>query len=1141
MSAKSSMHIFIFICVFLRLANFTASLSQKLVRPGAGAYNDQKRGSAALMKGMGSSARPYFLAVWIYISVYGAVSSKCAPTAGGAPMLRINDGWRFAPGKPEGFMPVSIPHDWLIGDVNNLYQSGEGWYTRSLDLGSLLEGQRVILRFDGVYMDSTLYVNGREAGVWKYGYTAFEHDITDFVRTDRPNTLLLRVDYKAPSARWYTGAGIYRDVFLKIKNACHFVSDGIYVTTFQEDGVWRYEVDAEVETDGRPHALRHTLLDADGPVVPWDIDNPRLYTLRSELLIDGAVADTEETRFGFRKTEFSTDRGFFLNGRHVKLNGVCLHHDLGALGAAVYPDAIRRHLRLLREMGVNAVRTAHNPPAKAFMDLADELGFLVLSELLDIWRRPKNTYDYARFFDQWVERDVAAWIRRDRNHPSVILWSVGNEIHDTHADAESGGETLRRLVALVRLHDPKGHALATFCSNYMPWENTQRCADIVKIVGYNYAEKLYADHHAAHPDWVIYGGETCSTAQSRGVYHFPLAKSMLADDDLQCSSLGNSATSWGAKSVEDCIRIDRDTPFSLGQFVWAGQDYLGEPTPYHTKNAYLGHIDTAGFPKDSYYLFKAAWTDGATRPMVHVYPYWDFSPGQMIDVRVCSNAPRVALFLNGESLGDATLDGRLVADYRVAYRPGELRAVAYDALGVPGAEMRRCSFGEAHSLRIERETVGALVFATITAADRDGNLVENANRRVRVRVAGGTLLGLDNGDSTDTDQYQTDSRRLFSGKLLAIVMRHGSAEPTLTAELCEQDIPIRKVELIANGYTVAARTFPPDATYTDLCWRLTDAGGIDSPLGHLRVAKDGLNAMIVPKGDGTVYVRCAPTNGANHPAFISQIEVEITGHGKPFLDPYAFVSGGLYNASNVPLTNGNERGVATLRDGESHVGFRDLNFGDFGADTLILPLFPLDKEPFSFEIWEGMPLMGGKKLCVAVYDRGSVWNTYQEAAYTLPRRLRGVTTLCFVFRQKVHIKGFRFERIEKAYAQLPAASSDRVYGDDFAVRGDTVERIGNNVTLTYEHMDFGTGGARGVRLCWRSARAGNSVLLAFTSETGDARRMVELPEAVEYAHADFAFSAPVCGKQTVSLIFLPGCALDLAWLRFLPANDQPEG
>lgn len=1048
-------------------------------------------------------------------------------------MLPLHDGWQFAKGKPEQFVPVELPHDWLISDTRNLYQSGTGYYRRELDTGFLGAGQRLFLRFDGVYMDTSVYVNGRMAGEWKCGCTAFTLEITDLLEIGGRNELLVKVGYKAPSARWYTGAGIYRDVWLIVKNACHFVPDGLYVSTFQKDGRWRYTARAEVETGGKPYEVRHTLPDETGDILPWDIDHPRLYTLRSELLVDGRVMDTEQTRIGFRSIAFTPDRGFFLNGRHVKLKGVCLHGDLGALGGAVHPDAVRRQLALMRAMGANALRTAHNPPAKAFMEIADEMGFLVMSEFSDVWRRPKTAYDYARFFDEWADRDVAAWVRRDRNHPSLILWCVGNEIQDTHLDAEDGARTLRRLLRLVREHDPLGNAVPTLCSNYMPWKNTQKCADLVKVIGYNYGEKHYAAHHAAHPDWVIYGGETCSTVQSRGIYHFPLTQPMLADDDLQCSALGNSSTSWGAKSVEACILDDLKAPYSLGQFIWAGQDYLGEPTPYHTKNAYLGHVDTAGFPKDSYFLFKAGWTDWKTDPMVHLFPYWDFSPGQPVDVRVCSNAPFVELFQDGRSLGRQKLDGRLVTDWRLEYRPGVLTAAAYDESGTLLAEAERRSFSEAVSFHIRDEAYGRLHFMEITALDKDGYAVENANRRVYVSVRGGTLLGLDNGDATDFEPYQTDNRRLFGGRLLAIVKAQPGERPELSASFCDKDIPIRKVELSVSGHTVTAGILPENATYDDLVWRATDVRGIDSPLADLKVAADGKSAELVPKGDGEVYIRCSPKNGRGHAAFISALPFTIAGKGRKFLDPYGFVSGGLYSKSNVELTNGNERGVATLRDGESHVGFQSLDFGAYGSDELTVSLFPLEKDPFVFEVWEGMPLEGGEKIADLSYTLGSVWNTYQEATYRLPRRLKGVAALCLVFRQKVHLKGFRFTRYQKAFQRLWAGENDLVYGDSYRVAGGAMEGIGNNVTLVYEGMDFGQAGAGRVALRWRSRLASNAIQLVFADGQGETRHMVRVERAADYTEGVFPLEKRVTGLHTVSLVFLPGCDLDLAWIQFM--------
>lgn len=394
-------------------------------------------------------------------------------------------------------------------------------------------------------------------------------------------------------------------------------------------------------------------------------------------------------------------------------------------------------------------------PAPDVMEQADEMGFLVVSEAFDMWERPKNAFDYARFFPEWWRRDVKSWVRRDRNHPSLIMWSIGNEIYDTHA-GERGQELTRLLAGEVRRHDPDGHAGVTLGSNYMPWENAQKCADIVKLAGYNYAEKYYQEHHRKHPDWVIYGSETGSVVSSRGVYHFPYSSQILADEDGQCSSLGNSSTSWGARSAESCILAEREAPFSCGQFLWTGFDYIGEPTPYHTRSSYFGQLDTAGFPKDSYYIYQAAWTDWREHPMVHVFPYWDFNRGQAVDVRVCSNAPRVELFLNGKSLGSRSMDRDSgtypQGHWQISFEPGKLCARAYDEEGNLVAQESRSSFGEAARIVMaaDRNVIRGdgrdMAFVEISVLDGQGRPVENAVNRIRVSVTGkGYLAGLDNG------------------------------------------------------------------------------------------------------------------------------------------------------------------------------------------------------------------------------------------------------------------------------------------------------------------------------------------------------------------------------------------------------------
>lgn len=1049
-------------------------------------------------------------------------------------MILLNNGWMFSKDDTH-YSSIQLPHDWLIYNVNHLYESGTAYYKRELDTSFLQDGQRVFLHFDGVYMDSTLYVNEKKVGEWKYGYTAFEFDITDFIRNDTYNLILVKVTYISPNARWYTGAGIFRDVHLKIKSSSYFITDGINITTYKKDNLWCYEVDAEVFTQQKPYTTNHVILEDVDEFKSWDIEHPHLYTLRSTLIVDGIIMDTVDTRFGFRTLSFTTDKGFYLNDKYVKLKGVCLHHDLGALGSAVHRDAIYRQLLLLKDMGVNAIRTAHNPPAKVFMDLTDEMGFLVMSELLDIWEHPKNTYDYSRFFKDWVEKDVASWIRRDRNHPSIIMWSVGNEIYDTHKDKVEGGNTLRYLMDLVYKHDPKGHAPVTLCSNYMPWENTQECADIVKLVGYNYGEVLYEEHHKKYPDWIIYGSETCSTVASRGIYHFPLHKSILADDDLQCSALGNSATSWGAKSVEACIKKDFETSYSLGQFIWAGQDYLGEPTPYHTKNSYLGQIDTAGFPKDSYYIFKAAWTDYKSSPMIHLFPYWDFSPGQLIDVRVCSNGKKVELFLNHNSLGVRDFDNIFVTDWQIPYEPGILTAIAYDEEDNIIATATRKSFGDVVGLDLEEVIIGELIFVTITAYDKDNNPVENANCRVKVEVSKeGSLLALDNGDASDYDEYYTNTKRLFSGKLLAIVkIKEDGIIPSIHASIDPTDIPIRKIELTKQDSTIEARIFPQNASYKDLYWRLTDVNGIDSPLGKLELSKDGKRATLIGKGDGEVYIRCQAKNGRNHISLITAITHTIDGLGRSFLDPYTFISGGLYHFSNVELTNGNERGVATLRNGESHVGFDQLNFGDYGSDEITLGLFPLDKNPFYFEIWEGNPLNEGIHITDLLYDKGSIWNTYQDITYKLPRKLKGVSSIFLVFRQKVHIKGFQFTKYDKAFSKLYAAECDSIYGDSYKVDSHAILNIGNNVSILFKHMDFGNIEAKKLIICVRSKESMNSFQLVVEGGKDVFKQMIDVPSTESFREFEISLDTPIIGNKNISLIFLPGCNLDLEWIQFI--------
>ncbi len=1139
--------------------------------------------------------------------------------------LPVNNGIIPESYTEEGFTPVVLPHDWLIGQAENLYEDSVGWYRNRIELNPKAQ-RNYFLRFEGIYMDSSVFVNGQLAGGWKYGYTTFEVDITPFV-TPGENEILVKVVHLSPNSRWYTGAGIYRPVWLIEKQAAHFVSDGIYIHTKKEGTGYHAEISAElVLPEGCPaseYAVSYQVLDrekepvaeaivsAEAPCADlvlenaseWSTEAPYLYELRAELLpatdIDSEnrwdeVLDEETVIFGCRTLTFTCDKGFFLNGKHMKLNGVCLHHDLGCLGSAMNKNALRRQLSIMQEMGANAIRTAHNMPAVELMELADEMGLLVLSESFDCWKKPKNPYDYARFFEEWAAKDVANWIRRDRNHPSVIMWSVGNEIFDTHAD-ERGQETLRMLMELVAEHDPKGNAPATLGSNFMPWPNTQNCADIIKLIGYNYAEKLYEEHHAAHPDWMIYGSETSSIVQSRGIYHFPLEKEILADDDEQCSSLGNSITSWGAPSIEFCITKDRDTEYSLGQFLWSGIDYLGEPTPYHGRNSYFGMVDTAGFKKDAFYFYQAAWNDYRKKPVIHIFPYWDFNPGQLIDLRVVSNAPEIELFVNGVSKGRVKLDAKhgdkLTGDWKLPYAPGELYAVAYDENGRVIAEDTRDSFGDAAKICLEADktVIGAddeeLVFVTVSMEDAAGNPVENANNRVRVEVTGaGMLAGLDNGDSTDTDQYQTNSKCLFSGKLLAVVRSNGAAgeiKVSVTAEglpaeeliiLAEEPetgseeksvksaleygyrlrenppsgitVPIRKIELVPQGPVllteactvtkIRAKLYPENADAQELTWRVTDDAGVDSTFASIRWEEgNSAEATIEVKGDGAFRVRCMCKNGKQKGyALISVLEYKAEGLGVRNLNPYEFLSASLYSATGGLIGNGNERGISTQRDGISWVAYENLDFGEFGSDEVEIPVFSFGgTTPFTF--WEGIPHAEGSKIIgTKDYTLPSVWNTYIPDTFKLNKRLRGITTFAVELDRKIHMKGFQFTRQEKAFAKLTAGEADSIYGDAFERRGSAVCGIGNNVTLVFEHMDFGEKGAAALTICGRALHEVNNIRLLTEWEDGRKEQ-----ESLEFYHtedtAELCFDvAGKCGRAKVSFVFLPGSAFDFEWFRF---------
>lgn len=1127
--------------------------------------------------------------------------------------ILFNDGWQFClcdigtelsalPGRH--WYDVELPHDWLINDTSKLYETGEGWYRRSLPCSAEQLSGRVLLNFDGVYMNSTLFVNGKEAGSWTYGYSAFEHDITDFLH-EGENELLLRVSHQSPNTRWYSGAGIFRDVMLKLRPAAYIGTNGVYIHSApQPEGGWTTEVETDVVGEASDIRMLLEVFDPAGASMGgygleahfdgghekftasfnstdpelWSVDDPMLYTLKISLYSGSELLDCVNETFGYRTAEFDPDRGFLLNGEPVKLHGVCMHHDLGALGSALNEAALARQLRIMKEMGVNAIRTSHNMPARQLVQLCDEMGLLVDSEAFDMWEKPKTEFDNHRFFTEHAERDVRSWIERDRNHPCIIMWSIGNEINDT-IDPH-GLDITKRLYEYVLKYDPKGNAAPTIGSNYMGDENAQKCSDVVKLAGYNYSEYLYDEHHAKYPGWVIYGSETASAVRSRGIYRFPAELPLLTGEDCQCSSLDNSVVGWGSSAMKSW-RLDRDCPFCCGQFIWTGFDYIGEPTPYNTKNSYFGIVDTAGFPKDIYYFYQSVWVSPEQKKVLHIVPsYWDFIPGQEIDVLIYSNARDVELFLNGKSIGSHVMELETSQDmrahFKVPFEPGVLRVVGHFADGSECSEVLHTpSDPAAVVLTSDKETLLAdgrdIAFVEISTVDVNGIPVGNARNLIRVEVSGaGRLVGLDNGDSTDYDSYKGDNRRLFSGKLLAMIestLEPGeitvraysegleNAELRLVSENCGEvsgvsvvtenkfpavcraytgEVPARLLlpEVDVNSFDperrsaeIRAKLLPENCTYDDISWSVVRRNGVESNLAQ--VEGSGRSAVVTAKGDGEFFVRAMVHNGAEHPQVIADIPFTAEGLGAAVRDAYSFISASTLDSSNVP-TNIIEDGALSNFDGRTVMTYSDIDFGKTGSQIISLSVGTCFDMPV--EVWEGTP-DDGKLICRVDFGNNGHWCGFAGQDFALAERLTGVRTISVVIDSRVIFGGFSFVPIERAYDTNWVGEADSVYGDDYRIDGRRVADIGNNVIINYERLDFGEGGSEALIISGETGNPMNQIQLRYTP-AGGAQKTVLL-EFQQDGGREQRFDIPkLSGVNDVSFVFMPGSRFDFDWFRF---------
>lgn len=783
------------------------------------------------------------------IPAAAAAPAEAIPISGERRVNFDND-WRFFKGAADGaerpdfndsqWRQLRLPHDWAIeGPFDSKLNPhtgalpifGTGWYRKTFTIPPSGKGRYFSVEFDGAMANSRVWINGKELGGRPYGYIGFGFDLTPYLHFGaEPNVLAVRLTPEDRSSRWYPGAGIYRNVWIDITGPVHVDRWGTYVTTPEvSDDKSSVVVKTEIRNQSDRSAkmvLQTSVLDPAGKLVSrngseadipagalqsvattltvmkpqrWDTQHPYLYTVISEVMDGNRVVDRYSTPFGIRTIAFDKDKGFLLNGRYLKIQGVCNHHDLGALGAAVNWRATERQLEIMKGAGVNAIRTSHNPPSPELLQLCDRMGLMVIDESFDMWRISKipNGNGYSKYFDEWSERDVRDMVRRDRNHPSIIMYSIGNEIPE-QARAD-GWQEAKRLTGFFHQEDPTRPTTSAF--NNWAGAIKNKLADEVDVPGFNYAPMHYEQILREHPNWAIYGSETSSCVSSRGVYQLPIQK-YDKDPSLQLSSYDIIAPPWAYCPDVEFAEQDR-FPQVLGEFVWTGFDYIGEPTPYFggritaedwpARSSYFGMVDLAGFPKDRYYLYQSQWTQ---QPMVHVLPHWNWQgrEGQAIPVMAYSNADEVELFLNGKSLGrkkrfsdpvtlpvgpDVSPDKIFVSKYRlewqVPYQPGDLKAVAYrngkqvavDEVRTAGAPARVKIAPDHTSILADGDD---LSFITVRIEDRDGNLCPSAGNLVHFNVTGvGSIAGVDNGNAATEEPFQADHRKAFSGMALLIV------------------------------------------------------------------------------------------------------------------------------------------------------------------------------------------------------------------------------------------------------------------------------------------------------------------------------------------------------------------------------------
>jgi beta-galactosidase len=744
----------------------------------------------------------------------------------------FDKGWQFHLGDVNGaqqptfadasWRTLNLPHDWSVEGTFNknnpatpeggALPGGIGWYRKTFTVPATGKDKLYYIDFDGVYQKSTVYINGHKLGFRPNGYISFRYELTPYLHFGAKNTIAVKVDNSVqPNSRWYSGSGIYRNVWLVTTNKTAIDHWGTYVTT-PEVSEKSAKVELSIRVKNREHqpaiTVRTTIFDAEGKPVSafgdiitkdkladtviksdqtltvkdptlWSVDRPYLYKVVTDLLVNGKVIDNYTTPLGIRYFKFDADSGFSLNGKHLKILGVCDHHDLGSLGAAVNTRALERQLQILREMGCNAIRTSHNPPAPELLDLADKMGFIIMDEAFDCWEWKKAKYDYHLYFKEWHKRDLQDQILRDRNHPSVIIWSIGNEIPQ-----QSDTSALRIAPELAAIVHSLDTTRPITTANDDPGTNNKIVkSGAIDLIGYNYHEYSYAQFHDRYPGKKFIATETTSGLETRGWYEMPSDSIRIwpsynekyGNPEQTVSAYDNTRPPWGS-THEMTWKVMKKYDMLSGLFIWTGFDYLGEPTPYSwpSRSSYFGICDLAGFPKDVYYMYQSEWTN---KPVLHIFPHWNWKPGQLIDVwAYYNNADEVELFLNGKSLGVKKKQGDdLHIMWRVPFEAGTLKAVSRkDGKEVLTSEVHTAGTPAKIELVADRSLIKAdgkdLSFVTVRILDKDGNVVPDADNLVKFKLNGNAFIaGVDNGDPVNHDPFKADWRKAFHGLALAIV------------------------------------------------------------------------------------------------------------------------------------------------------------------------------------------------------------------------------------------------------------------------------------------------------------------------------------------------------------------------------------